>query len=143
MSFDTIWLASEGGLEMTSVCPTSHLAQIGTYTESVTLDWSDDQLKKHFREIQAFLGNTLLRITSKRIDGNMKGATILTLDDILQDKASPHASVIEASQALAEKVAGFLGQMEVADAMAQIVDLLRQVSYANYARLLNLNYSHR
>ena len=118
---------------MTSVCPISHFTQILTYSDPVTPDWSDDQLKKHFKEIQAFLGNTLLRITSKRIEDNVKGATILTLDDILQDKTSPHTSVIEASQALAENVASFLGQMEVADAMAQIVELLRQVSHANHA----------
>ena len=118
---------------MTSVSPISHFTQILTYSDAVTPDWSDDQLKKHFKEIQAFLGNTLLRITSKCIEDNMKGATILTLDDILQDKTSPHTSVIEASQALAENVASFFGQMEVADAMAQIVELLRQVSHTNHA----------
>lgn len=121
---------------MTLVCRISYFAPI-TYAEPVTLDWSGDQLKKHFKEIQALLGNTLLRITSKRIADNMKGATTPTLDDILRNKTSPHASVIEASQALAANVASLLGQMEVADAVAQVVELLRHVSHANRTQVVS------
>ncbi|KAF8334830.1 tRNA synthetases class I (M)-domain-containing protein [Amanita rubescens] len=98
-----------------------YLARVGgRFRDDV--DWSDEQLKKHFKEIRAFLGNTLLRITSERIKDNMKGASVLTLEDILRDTTSPNASIIEASQALAENMASLLEQMEVADAIARVVN---------------------
>ncbi len=68
----------------------------------------------------------------------MKGASALTLDDILRDKTSPNASIIEASRALAENMANLLEQMEVADAIARVVELLRQASCARHSPLMKL-----
>lgn len=68
----------------------------------------------------------------------MKGASTLTLEDILRDKTSANASIIEASQALAENMASLLEQMEVAEAITRAVDLLRQVSSALHSRLTKL-----
>jgi methionyl-tRNA synthetase len=91
-------------------------------------DWSGEQLAKHFKEIQSLLGNFLLRVTSDRIHAAIKGASCMTVEDIFRDKSSPNASVIEAHQELADSVALCLGEMEVADAIGQIVELLRLVS---------------
>ena len=88
-------------------------------------------MAKHFKEIQSLLGNFLLRVTSDRIHAATKGASSMTVEDISRDKSSPNASVIEAQRELADSVAHCLGQMEVADAVGQIVELLRLVSASN------------
>jgi methionyl-tRNA synthetase len=70
----------------------------------------------------------LLRVTSNRILAAIKGASSMTIEDISRDKSSPNALVIETLQGLPDNVALCLGQMEVADAIGQIVELLRLVS---------------
>ncbi|KAF8627945.1 hypothetical protein AX17_006098 [Amanita inopinata Kibby_2008] len=106
-----------------------YLARVGgRFRDDV--DWSREQLDKHFKEIQSLLGNLLLRITSNRIKAAAEGASQLTLDDVLKDKSSPNALIVELQRALAHDVASSLDQMEIADAVARVVDLLRHANKA-------------
>ncbi|KAK2465853.1 hypothetical protein APHAL10511_001494 [Amanita phalloides] len=107
-----------------------YLARVGgRFRDDV--DWSKVQLNKHSKEIQSLLGNFLLRITSKRIQDAMTGAPPdLTLEDVSRDATSPNSSVIEALHSLADDAGSRLEQMEVADAIEQIVDILRQANKA-------------
>ncbi|PFH48978.1 hypothetical protein AMATHDRAFT_148665 [Amanita thiersii Skay4041] len=106
-----------------------YLARVGgRFRDDV--DWSRSQLNKHFKEIQSLLGNFLLRITSDRFVAATQGASPLTLDDVLRDKSSPNAPVVEAHRALADKLASSLKRKEVADAIECVVELLRQANKA-------------
>ncbi|KAF8622593.1 hypothetical protein AX15_006894 [Amanita polypyramis BW_CC] len=107
-----------------------YLARVGgRFRDDV--DWSQAQLDKHLKEIQSLLGNFLLRITSDRIKASIKDhASDITLEDVFRDKSSPNALVIEAVQTLGDNVTSRLEQKEVADAMEQIVELLRQANKA-------------
>jgi methionyl-tRNA synthetase len=90
-------------------------------------DWSHEQLDKYKHEIQAYVGNSLLRITSDRIMARVQGAKPRTLAEIYKDKESPNHQVIAAHLRLAENVERCLREMEVAEALQHIVDLLKLV----------------
>lgn len=83
-------------------------------------DWSEVQLSKHDKELQSFLGNLFLRATSPKI------VSLMTSPDNC-DKLPPNHALVQAQLALPTVVGNYLDQMEVGEALASIVDLLRMV----------------
>jgi hypothetical protein len=57
----------------------------------VVLDWSQEQLDKHSKEIQSLLGNFFLRITSRKIQSRIDGVPSRMLEKI--HKAEPEGSL--------------------------------------------------
>ncbi len=83
-------------------------------------DWSHVQVAKHDKELQALLGNLFMRITSSAITSRMATESSLSNNELF-------APLAKATEDLPSVVAGFLDQMEVADALESIMDMLRIV----------------
>ncbi|KAG7097433.1 hypothetical protein E1B28_004777 [Marasmius oreades] len=114
------------------------------------VDWSHDQLSKHHKEFQSLLGNFFLRVTSNTILKRVQDAqTMLKQADTdqavpisnqetknwFQDMVSlqqetnkyraAYADLLEATTVLPDKITQNLRKLDVADAMEEIVDVLR------------------
>ncbi|EAU82630.2 methionine-tRNA synthetase [Coprinopsis cinerea okayama7 len=98
-----------------------YLARVGgRFRDDV--DWSFEQLEKHSKELQSLLGNYLLRITSARITA----AAAAGYEQ--QSEASPHALNLELARevdALPRRVQELMNNLEVADALSSILDVLK------------------
>jgi len=93
------------------------------------IDWSHSQVSKHDKELQALVGNLFMRVTSATMMSRVKEA-LHNPDgaaELSEDLRLAFRELSDASAALAGKVKGNLDEMEVADALDSVVDLLRLV----------------
>ena len=95
-------------------------------------DWSSVQLKKYKEEIQSYIGNFLLRVTSDAMTKRIEGAPHRSLAEVFKSvldtsTRNPNQDMIRMQLALPHKVESCLRDHEVGDALQNIVDLLRQV----------------
>jgi methionyl-tRNA synthetase len=96
------------------------------------VDWSDEQLDKHRAEIVAYIGNFFMRITSNKIVTNVEKARARSLQDVFDELPNddPNKITIAMKNALPDKVASCLARLEVANALQEIVDVLKQANGA-------------
>jgi hypothetical protein len=98
-----------------------------------SIDWSHEQLLKHSAEIQSYLGNFYLRITSNKMAGLVTSANPRSRQDIFESclldnsVLQPFKNVIDQQGSLAPDVQQCLDRLQVADALHLIVELLRMV----------------
>ncbi|KAF8227591.1 hypothetical protein L208DRAFT_1365815 [Tricholoma matsutake] len=103
-----------------------YLARVGgRFRDDV--DWSQRQLEKHTKEIQSMLGNLFLRTTSVAMQGRILGGPPRTFEEILRDEAerSPNRLLFHAVLDLPDKFQAYMDKLEISDALAAIVDILR------------------
>ncbi|KAJ4468206.1 tRNA synthetases class I (M)-domain-containing protein [Lentinula aciculospora] len=94
-----------------------YLAKVGGRFQD-DVDWSHAQVAKHDKELQAVLGNLLMRITSPAIISRMS-------PECSASHRETFAPLVEASKALSARVSGHMDKVNVADALEAIVDVLR------------------
>jgi methionyl-tRNA synthetase len=103
-------------------------------SDLVVIDWSQKQLDKHSKEIQSLLGNLFLRITSRKILSRLVGAPPRTFEEI--HKAEPEWSLnrllLDTLLDLPEKFKSSMDDLDVSNALALIVDVLRLVLFSYY-----------
>lgn len=87
------------------------------------LDWSDDQVDKHVKEVQSQLGNYFLRITSPKLAARAKEASSSSISSLhpLNDELKQMA------QLLPEKVKERMGALEAGEALNEIMSVLKVV----------------
>ncbi|THV08315.1 hypothetical protein K435DRAFT_832837 [Dendrothele bispora CBS 962.96] len=103
-----------------------YLAKVGgRFRDDV--DWSHIQVSKHDKELQALVGNLFMRVTSatmmsrvKEALENPEGST-----ELPEDLRTAFRELSDASAVLGSKVQESMDEMEVADALDSIVELLR------------------
>ncbi|KAK7470396.1 methionyl-tRNA synthetase [Stygiomarasmius scandens] len=103
-----------------------YLAKVGgRFRDDV--DWSHSQVSKHDKELQALVGNLFMRVTSATMMSRVKEALHNSdgAAELSEDLRLAFRELSDASAALAGKVKGNLDEMEVADALDSVVDLLR------------------
>jgi len=98
-------------------------------------DWSQEQLVKYDSEIQSYVGNFFLRVTSAKIMSRVMGLEPRTLDQVFQESSKnptddPNRDVISALLSLAEAVSAKLQNMEVGEALQEIVKVLKLANTA-------------
>lgn len=90
------------------------------------------------------LGNLFLRTTSVAMQGRILGGPPRTFEEILRDEAerSPNRLLFHAVLDLPDKFQAYMDKLEISDALAAIVDILRLVccifSSPSFARLFYL-----
>jgi hypothetical protein len=101
-------------------------------------DWSQKQLDKHRKEIQSLLGNLFLRITSVTIQTRILGVPAPTLAEIHKDEVegSPNRLLLCVLLELPDRFKANMDKLEVSDALAAIINILRLVSYVLYFPIL-------
>ena len=100
-------------------------------------DWSDVQLNKHEEEIRSLIGNSLLRLQSKKILNRLSPQLKdVPLDPTILENRKPDLVVsadadtlIHSLENLRTKVIEHFSKAEVADALQAIVDCLDVVSH--------------
>ena len=99
------------------------------YLFFVTLDWSEEQIDKHRKEIQSLLGNLFLRITSIAIQTRILSVQPRTLAEISKDEVegSPNRLLLNSLFELPDKFKTSMDNLEVSDALKLIIDVLRMV----------------
>ncbi|KAK7036436.1 methionyl-tRNA synthetase [Paramarasmius palmivorus] len=105
-----------------------YLAKVGgRFRDDV--DWSHSQVSKHDKEIQALLGNFFMRITSRKISSlvNEAIASGLNVNDADPNVKDTYRALEQATRALPAKVAEKLDTLELADAIDEIVEVLKLV----------------
>ncbi|KAG5731989.1 hypothetical protein E4T56_gene18290 [Termitomyces sp. T112] len=95
-------------------------------------DWSRTQLEKHDREIQSRLGNLLMRITSTKIAERANTAPHLTISSIRAElrNESPILALLDATKSMPSKVHLLMEQLELGDALNEIMEVLRLANKA-------------
>jgi methionyl-tRNA synthetase len=117
------WVA---GLGMTLV-RSSQQACFSVLIPLVPSDWSFEQLEKHSKELQSLLGNYLLRVTSARITATAAAG----FEDFQAGDVPSHPSNLELAretEALPARVKELMDNLELADALSAILDVLKLVS---------------
>lgn len=105
------------------------------------VDWSPEQLTKHSKELQSLLGNYFLRVTSERISAVAQRASspLPTLTSIANcqpaatesnasetiEEPNPNRSLLLSARALPTQVQKALDNLEVGEALEEIIALLR------------------
>ncbi|KAF9266213.1 hypothetical protein L218DRAFT_922741 [Marasmius fiardii PR-910] len=116
-----------------------YLAKVGgKFRDDV--DWSHAQLSKHHKEFQSLLGNFFLRVTSKTISKRVAEAqrvlkqhetnqktpqNSVSVQQEIQRYEAAYSELREVTTALPDKVTQKLKKLDVADAVEEIVDVLR------------------
>jgi methionyl-tRNA synthetase len=91
-------------------------------------DWNQEQLEKHSREIQSYLGNFYLRITSTKILSLVAEATPPASTKILLESLSlENRALFSRLMTLASDVQSSLDMLEIGQALQQIMDILIEV----------------
>lgn len=95
------------------------------------VDWSQEQLEKHEREIMSMLGNTLLRVTSPALNKKLSESTVdppsrEELPEVLR-KAFPGFWEPEDAPSLAQKFDQAMQELHIGDALDLVLDRLRAV----------------
>jgi methionyl-tRNA synthetase len=100
-------------------------------------DWSTEQAEKHLNEIRSLLGNFFLRITSRAIQSRLSSVPNPRpeLSEISSSTYQPgniihqhNRQVLDTLEQLGSRVKSNLDDLEVAEALEQIVLCLKQVS---------------
>ncbi|KAF6748906.1 tRNA synthetases class I (M)-domain-containing protein [Ephemerocybe angulata] len=106
-----------------------YLARVGgRFRDDV--DWSFEQLENHSKQLQSLLGNYLLRVASARIT-----ASAAVGRDQLQDGGeaflhSLNEELFQAATKLPGKVQSSMEALEVADALVEVLDVLKLANKA-------------
>ncbi|KAG6853220.1 hypothetical protein C0991_005887 [Blastosporella zonata] len=111
-----------------------YLSRVGGRFRDDT-DWSSTQLEKHDHEIQAQLGNLLMRITSQKIAIRANGApplSLLSIHNELQTHSpqSPIYALLDAIKALPPAMHGMMDALELGEVLDRIMDVLRVANKA-------------
>lgn len=114
---DPVQAIDEFGLDVVRY----YLARVGGRFKD-DVDWSHMQMEKHFRELMSLLGNTYLRITSKKI-----------MDKVIAADATGEVLELDLLRSLRVSVGSDLWQtvdehmrhLRIADALEQIMETLR------------------
>jgi methionyl-tRNA synthetase len=117
---------------MTSVGVFSYPFPLAVHPPDLDIpDWSQKQLDKHRKEIQSLLGNLFLRITSATIQTRILGVPTRTLAEIHKNEVegSPNRLLLSALLELPNKFKASMDDLEVSDALAAIIDILRLVRF--------------
>jgi len=85
------------------------------------VDWSEDQVYKHTKEIQSQLGNYLLRITSPKLAARAKEASSFS-DSTLHPL---NAELKQMVQSLPERVKERMDMLEAGEALNEIMSVLK------------------
>ncbi|KAK0499452.1 tRNA synthetases class I (M)-domain-containing protein, partial [Armillaria luteobubalina] len=93
----------------------------GNFRDDV--DWSDAQVKKETTELRNILGNFLLRVTSSKIRGIIKGAREKGVLEPAKDRR--YEPLSDALKVLPGQVAKDLESLEVSDAIKRIMEVVR------------------
>ncbi|KAI0832835.1 tRNA synthetases class I (M)-domain-containing protein [Trametes gibbosa] len=102
-----------------------YLARVGGRFKD-DVDWSQEQLQKHSREIISLLGNLYLRATSAKIMKRVADVPRPTPFQIPDTGA--YAPLLSSLQALASRFEGQMRRFEVADAVETIVQALSEAN---------------
>jgi methionyl-tRNA synthetase len=108
-----------------------------TANDRHAVDWSEEQLNKHSREITDLLGNFFLRVASpaiaKRLHGTTWGHSLLGHQ--AQKLLTPSTKArMEELATLGEHVGQLMGRFEVAQALEAVVHVLQEVNLLMFAR---------
>ncbi|TFK24696.1 methionine-tRNA synthetase [Coprinopsis marcescibilis] len=99
-----------------------YLARVGgRFRDDV--DWSFEQLEKHSKELQSYLGNYFLRNTSARLTANAE----LGYQEVGHQHATSHPSNVELSRRVYELptvVKTFMDNLEIAEAVGEMIEVL-------------------
>ncbi|KAG6918209.1 hypothetical protein DXG01_015802 [Tephrocybe rancida] len=111
-----------------------YLSRVGGRFRDDT-DWSRTQLEKHDREIQAQLGNLLMRITSPKIAARANTAPPLSLSTIeaelrARNPESPILALLDTTKSMGPKMRLTMEQLELGEALDGIMDVLRMANKA-------------
>ncbi|KAH9854937.1 tRNA synthetases class I (M)-domain-containing protein [Lenzites betulinus] len=102
-----------------------YLARVGGRFKD-DVDWSQEQLQKHSREIISLLGNLYLRATSAKIMKRV--APVPRPAPSLISESSAYAPLLSSLKALASTFEGQMHRFEVADAVETIVQALSEAN---------------
>jgi methionyl-tRNA synthetase len=102
------------------------------------LDWSKSQLEKHSREIQSMLGNYFLRVTSPKLVERAASTPHLSLKKIREhykgrddELSTALIQLMDLQRATPNKVRQEIENLEVADALQHLIELMRVVRSSN------------
>lgn len=106
----------------------------------VCVDWSQEQLQKHSREIISLLGNLFMRATSAKI--MKKVATVKQPDVTLVSESGAFAPLLARLKSLASEVDGQIQGFQLADAVESIVLALQEVCSLPFTVTVMWFHSH-
>lgn len=136
MSSGGIWRVSVDDGGKTLVRPFLSSSWVSTRFDAEIEDWSRPQLEKHSREIQSLLGNYFLRVTSRKIVARAATAPHLSLQEIrrkyegVNDEFSKAlVQLMDLQRETPKKVRQEMENLEVAEALQHLIELMRVVCY--------------
>ena len=100
----------------------------------VRVDWSQEQLQKHSREIISLLGNLFMRATSAKI--MKKVAAVKQPDVSLISESSAFSPLLAHLKPLAHQVDGRIQGFQLADAVESIVLALQEVGSFRFSMVI-------
>jgi methionyl-tRNA synthetase len=107
-----------------------------------TADWSEEQLMKHSKEIESYLGNFYLRVTSLHMAHLISIAKPRTLQEVYTTclfggSEDPLSAIVTKQGSLAQEVEDCLERLEVGRALQLIMDLLIDVRPHSFLSILS------
>ncbi|GJE87424.1 methionine--tRNA ligase [Phanerochaete sordida] len=107
-----------------------YLARVGGRFKD-DVDWSHDQLDKHYRELMSLVGNTYLRITSPKILNKIKHdeeAEDAEEWDPYVKRSEDVEHLKQRANDLGEKVEQEMSELKIASALEHIIDVLKEAN---------------
>ncbi|EKM59998.1 uncharacterized protein PHACADRAFT_192397 [Phanerochaete carnosa HHB-10118-sp] len=105
-----------------------YLARVGGRFKD-DVDWSHSQLEKHFRELMSLLGNTYMRITSKKIMEKVRVVSVeQTVEPFSEHMRTIYNRLLPGDSSIASAVDQEMSRLKIADALEHIMNLLGQAN---------------